>query len=113
MVAGERGALDPKSIREIRTQHSRWIATSLNVYQQYRVVGLVGVVAGVVVAHVDMCTVIGIAGAALPAGAPRAVRQSRQLVPSRSDAGHGLRDEVGHQGGDGRIHVQRHEKEQG
>lgn len=112
VVAWELHPLGPVLLGEVSTQHRRRVPASLYVHQQHRVVCPIRGLPGVVVADVDVGAVVEVAGAALPAGAPAAVREPDQLLPARGHAGDRLRDEVRRQRRDRGVHVEGHEEQE-
>lgn len=138
VVAGELGALGAVHGGEVGAPHVRGVPAAFDVDEQDRLVGRArlggrgrgwgrrrrrgrtsgegGRVLAVrrcgVVPDVDMCTVIHIGGASLPAGAPGAVEQPRQVLLSGGDARDWLGDEVGDEGRNGWVDVERNQEQQ-
>lgn len=110
VVTRELDTLHPVRVREVGAKHARRIPATLNVNQQHGVVCPVRKLTGIVVADVDVRAVVEVAGAALPAGAPAAVRETDEFFAARRHARHGFGHEIGSQRGNSGIYVQRHEK---
>lgn len=113
IVAGEGGAEDAVLGGEVDAAHAGRVAAALDVDQQHGLASRrrrLGAALGVL--DVDVGAPVEVAGAALSARAPRAVEQAAVVVPAAGHAGHRLLDEVGDQRRDGRVDVQRHQKQQ-
>lgn len=128
IVAGEGGAQHSVLGGEVAAADGGRVAAAFDVDQQHGLVAgggrrllvlglglrlgleLVGVALGVL--DVDVGAAVEVAGAAFAARAPRAVEKAAEVVAPRRHAGDRLLHEVGDQRRDGRVDVQRHQKQQ-
>lgn len=107
VVARELGSFYPVQVGEVSALDIRWIAASLDVDEQNSLVHLrhclradQTLIRGLVertrcvVPYVDMCTVVHITRATLPARAPCAVEQTRQVFLPGCYTSDGLRYEI-------------------
>lgn len=111
VVTRELCPLNPVQVGEVGAPDVRRVAAALDVDQENRFIhqgdglswdGLVLsqiVRIGRVVSHVDVGTVVHIAGASFPTRTPRAVEETGQFLFAGGYTCYGLWDEVGHQGG--------------
>jgi len=116
IVARERGARYAVRLGEIGTSHGRRVTAALDVDQQHGLghdhvaaatrrhlyatataTGATDSIGGRPVRHVNVTAVVYVAGATLPARAPRAVVQAGQLFAAHRGALHRFRHEVGQQ----------------
>lgn len=94
MVTRELRAFGTVLLGEVGAEYRWWITAPFDIHQKDSVVRLIRTLC-IIVADVNVCTMIRVTRTSLTTGTPGAVRETSEFVPPGGDTGDGFGDKVG------------------